>query len=143
MPTSLFNSIASWILKKRIHQMELFMKYPSEVQEELLSELINKAQDTEVGIRYGFESIKNYSDFREQVPLSTYESIASQIERCRSGTQNIFWPTPIKWFAKSSGTTNARSKYIPVSTEALEDCHYKAGKDMYPFISTTIQTLSC
>ncbi len=130
MPTSLFNSIASWILKKRIHQMELFMKYPSEVQEELLSELINKAQDTEVGIRYGFESIKNYSDFREQVPLSTYESIASQIERCRSGTQNIFWPTPIKWFAKSSGTTNARSKYIPVSSEALEDCHYKAGKDM-------------
>ena len=81
MPTSLFNSIASWILKKRIHQMELFMKYTSEVQEELLSELINKAQDTEVGIRYGFESIKNYSDFREQVPLSTYESIAPQIEQ--------------------------------------------------------------
>src|SRR6056300_2018569 len=130
MPTSLFNSIASWILKKRIHQMELFMKYPQEVQEELLRELISTAQNTEMGIRYGFKNIKNYQEFKAEVPLSSYESIASQIERCRNGTQNIFWPSPIKWFAKSSGTTNAKSKYIPVSTEALENCHYKAGKDM-------------
>lgn len=130
MPTSLFNSIASWILKKRIHQMELFLKYPEEVQNELLSELLKKAQDTETGIRYNFKEIINYEEFRNKIPLSTYESIAPQIERCRSGIQNIFWPTPIKWFAKSSGTTNAKSKFIPVSTEALEDCHYKAGKDM-------------
>ena len=130
MPTSLFNSIASWILKKRIHQMELFLKYPEEVQNELLSELLKKAQDTETGIRYNFKDIINYEEFRNNIPLSTYESIAPQIERCRSGIQNIFWPTPIKWFAKSSGTTNAKSKFIPVSTEALEDCHYKAGKDM-------------
>ncbi|MDG1762788.1 MAG: GH3 auxin-responsive promoter family protein [Flavobacteriaceae bacterium] len=130
MPTSLFNSIASWILKKRIHQIELFLKYPKEVQNELLIELLKKAEDTETGIRYNFKEISNYKEFKENIPLSTYESIASQIERCRNGTQNIFWPTPIKWFAKSSGTTNAKSKFIPVSTEALEDCHYKAGKDM-------------
>ena len=130
MPTSLFNSIASWILKKRIHQIELFLKYPKEVQNELLIELLKKAEDTETGIRYNFKGISNYKEFKENIPLSTYESIASQIERCRNGTQNIFWPTPIKWFAKSSGTTNAKSKFIPVSTEALEDCHYKAGKDM-------------
>ena len=130
MPTSLFNSIASWILKKRIHQMELFMKYPHEVQNELLRELLKKAQETETGINYNFKEITNYNDFRKNIPLSTYESIAPQIERCRSGVQNIFWPTPIKWFAKSSGTTNAKSKFIPVSDEALEDCHYKAGKDM-------------
>ena len=110
--------------------MELFMKYPEEVQNELLSELIGKAQNTETGIRYGFEGIKNYEDFKNTVPLSTYESIAPQIERCRNGVQNIFWPTPIKWFAKSSGTTDSKSKFIPVSNEALEDCHYKAGKDM-------------
>ena len=110
--------------------MELFMKYPQEVQEELLRELISTAQNTEMGIRYGFKNIKNYQEFKAEVPLSSYESIASQIERCRNGTQNIFWPSPIKWFAKSSGTTNAKSKYIPVSTEALENCHYKAGKDM-------------
>ena len=130
MPTSLFNSIASWILKKRIHQMELFMKYPHEVQNELLRELLKKAQETETGIHYNFKEITNYNDFRKNIPLSTYESIAPQIERCRNGVQNIFWPTPIKWFAKSSGTTNAKSKFIPVSDEALEDCHYKAGKDM-------------
>ena len=110
--------------------MELFMKYPQEVQNELLSELLSKAQNTETGIRYDFRNIENYEAFRANVPLSTYESMASQIDRCRKGIQNIFWPSPIKWFAKSSGTTNAKSKFIPVSTEALEDCHYKAGKDM-------------
>ncbi|MDC1377857.1 GH3 auxin-responsive promoter family protein [Flavobacteriaceae bacterium] len=130
MPIPLFNSIASWILKKRIHQIELFIKYPHEVQEELLHNLLSKAHQTEIGMRYGFESIKNYDDFKNQIPLSNYESIESQIKRCRQGTQNIFWPTPIKWFAKSSGTTNSKSKFIPVSAEALEDCHYKAGKDM-------------
>lgn len=130
MSIPLFNSIASWILKKRIHQIELFIKYPHEVQEELLHNLLSKAHQTEIGMRYGFESIKNYDDFKNQIPLSNYESIESQIKRCRQGTQNIFWPTPIKWFAKSSGTTNSKSKFIPVSAEALEDCHYKAGKDM-------------
>ena len=110
--------------------MELFIKYPEEVQNELLNELLKTAQNTETGIRYNFKEILNYKDFRASIPLSTYESIAPQIERCRNGTQNIFWPSPIKWFAKSSGTTNAKSKFIPVSTEALEDCHYKAGKDM-------------
>jgi hypothetical protein len=130
MPIPLFNSIASWILKKRIHQIELFIKYPHEVQEELLHNLLSKAHQTEIGMRYGFESIKNYDDFKNQIPLSNYESIESQIKRCRQGTQNIFWPTPIKWFAKSSGTTNSKSKFIPVSAQALEDCHYKAGKDM-------------
>jgi len=64
------------------------------------------------------------------LPIVGYEDIFDQIERCRNGEQNIFWPEPIKWFAKSSGTTNAKSKFIPVSSEALEDCHYKAGKDM-------------
>ena len=130
MPIPFFNSIASWILKKRIHQIELFIKYPHEVQEELLFQLLNKAQSTETGILYGFDTIKNYDAFKAKVPLSDYSSIEQQIERCRKGTQNIFWPTPIKWFAKSSGTTNSKSKFIPVSVEALENCHYKAGKDM-------------
>ena len=130
MPIPLFNSIASWILKKRIHQIELFTKYPHEVQAELLHYLLDKAKLTEVGKRYGFKGITNYTEFKNQVPLSTYESIESQIERSRKGTQNIFWPSTIKWFAKSSGTTNSKSKFIPVSIEALEDCHYKAGKDM-------------
>lgn len=108
MPIPLFNSIASWILKKRIHQIELFIKYPNEVQEELLFQLLNKAQSTETGILYGFDTIKNYDTFKAKVPLSDYTSIEDQIEKCRKGRQNIFWPTPIKWFAKSSGTTNSK-----------------------------------
>ena len=130
MPISLFNSIASWFLKKRIHQMELFMKYPNEVQQELLYGLLNSASKTEIGKANDFDSIKNYTDFKNRLPIVSYEDVFDQIERCRKGEQNIFWPTPIKWFAKSSGTTNSKSKFIPISNESLEDCHYKAGKDM-------------
>jgi len=130
MPIPLFNSIASWFLKKRIHQMELFMKYPNEVQQELLHGLLDMASKTTVGKANDFESIENYRDFKNRLPIVQYEDIVDQIERCRKGEQNLFWPTPIKWFAKSSGTTNAKSKFIPISNESLEDCHYKAGKDM-------------
>jgi hypothetical protein len=66
--------------------------------------------------------------FADQIPISTYEELQPLIERTRQGEQNVFWETPIKWFAKSSGTTNAKSKFIPVSNEALEDCHSKAAK---------------
>lgn len=130
MPIPLVHSIASWFLKKRIHQMELFLKYPNEVQHELLHKLIEKAKDTEIGKEYGFNEIKSYAQFAERVPISSYEDVQPQIERSRKGENNILWPTPIKWFAQSSGTTNARSKYIPVSTESLENCHYAASKDL-------------
>jgi len=130
MPIPLFNSIASWLLKKRYHQIELFLKYPEEVQQEVLQQLLEIAEDTEIGQRYDFESISNYEAFRDRVPIVSYEEIEPVIERTRRGEQNIFWPTSIKWFAKSSGTTNAKSKFIPVSSEALEDCHYKSGKDL-------------
>jgi len=130
MPIPLFNSIASWLLKKRYHQIELFLKYPEEVQEEVLEQLLEIAEDTEFGKQYDFESIENYQTFRERVPIVSYEDIQPMIERTRRGEQNVFWPTSIQWFAKSSGTTNAKSKFIPVSAEALEDCHYKSGKDM-------------
>ncbi|NAS29358.1 hypothetical protein GTQ40_00095 [Flavobacteriaceae bacterium R38] len=130
MPIPLLNSIASWLLKKRIHQIELFLKYPAEVQTELLNQLLTTSQNTLYGKEYEFSTIRTYEIFRERVPVNTYETIEPMIERARRGEQNIFWPSPIKWFAKSSGTTNAKSKFIPVSNEALEDCHFKAGKDM-------------
>lgn len=130
MPIPLFNSIASWLLKKRYHQIELFLKYPAEVQEEVLFQLLEVAEDTEIGKKYGYASIEKYEAFRNRVPIVTYEEIEPLIERTRRGEQNLFWPTAIKWFAKSSGTTNAKSKFIPVSTEALDDCHYKSGKDL-------------
>lgn len=130
MPIPIVNSIASWFLKKRFHQIELFLKYPNEVQTELLLDLIDEARDTEIGKTYDFGSIENYKTFTERVPISTYEDYEKLIKRSRQGETNIFWPKPIRWFAKSSGTTNSKSKFIPVSTESLEDCHYAASKDL-------------
>ena len=130
MSIPLVNSIASWFLKKRFHQIELFLKYPNEVQQELLFNLLDIAKDTEVGKQHEFASIKNYATFAQRVPITTYEDFQDKIERSRQGENNIFWPKPIKWFAKSSGTTNAKSKFIPVSTDSLEDCHYAASKDL-------------
>jgi len=130
MPLPLFNSIASWLLRKRYHQIELFLKYPSDVQDELLRQLMDFSQETEIGRQYGFKDLPKYEEFRNRVPLVGYEDIAPMIERTRRGEQKLFWPTTIKWFAKSSGTTNAKSKFIPVSNEALEDCHYKSSKDL-------------
>ncbi|HLN96574.1 MAG TPA: GH3 auxin-responsive promoter family protein [Flavobacterium sp.] len=130
MPFPLVNSVAAWILKKRVHQMELFLKYPHEVQEELLMSLLRQADTTTVGKTYGFDSIRSYRTFADRIPIATYEDLEGMIERTRRGEQNLFWSSPIKWFAKSSGTTNAQSKFIPVSFEALENCHYKAGKDL-------------
>ena len=130
MPIPLVNSIASWFLKKRFHQIELFLKYPNEVQNELLFSLISFAKNTKIGKQYDFASIKSYKTFTERVPIKNYDGWQDIIERSRKGENNLFWPTPIKWFAKSSGTTRSKSKFIPVSEESLEDCHYAASKDL-------------
>ncbi|MFS4482379.1 GH3 auxin-responsive promoter family protein [Hyunsoonleella sp. 2307UL5-6] len=130
MPIPLVNSIASWFLKKRFHQIELFLKYPNEVQNELLLNLISFAKNTQIGKQHDFASIKDYNTFAERVPIKNYDGWQDCIERSRRGENNIFWPTPIKWFAKSSGTTRAKSKFIPVSEESLEKCHYAASKDL-------------
>ena len=130
MAIPLLHTVASWLLKKRVHDIELFIKYPNEVQREELTTLLQTAKNTELGKQYGFADMQHYEDFANRVPVRTYEEIAPLIERSRKGEQNIFWPTPIRWFAKSSGTTNAKSKFIPISNESLEDCHFKGGKDM-------------
>ena len=130
MAIPLLHTVVSWLLKKRVHDIELFIKYPHEVQRDELMNLLQTAKKTEVGKQYGFADIEQYEDFADRVPVRTYEEIAPMIERSRQGEQNIFWPTPIKWYAKSSGTTNAKSKFIPISNESLEDCHFKGGKDM-------------
>ncbi|MEK6451548.1 MULTISPECIES: GH3 auxin-responsive promoter family protein [unclassified Myroides] len=130
MAFTIINSIASWILKKRIHQIDLFRKYPNEVQNDLFLNLMRTNEKTVLGQQFGYESINNYETFAERVPLFRYEEFEPYIERARKGESNIFWPEQIRWFAKSSGTTNAKSKFIPVSNEALENCHYKAAKDL-------------
>jgi len=124
------NSIFTWFMKKRMHQIDLFIKYPHDVQDELFRNLLSGARNTEWGKLYDFNSIHNQDQFKERVPLQTYDSLKPYIERMLKGEQNILWGSEIKWFAKSSGTTNDRSKFIPVSPESLEECHYKGGKDM-------------
>jgi hypothetical protein len=122
--------VVSWILKKRKYQIDLFVKHPIEVQDEVLYDLLSEARGTVLGRKYDFKSIKSYEIFAKRIPIRKYESIEPLIERNRRGEQNVFWPGKIQWFAKSSGTTNAKSKFIPVSDEAIDDCHFKAGKDM-------------
>jgi hypothetical protein len=130
MKIPFLNTVIAWSLKKRKHQIDFFIKYPIEVQYELLNKIIFTAKDTEIGKKFNFDKIHSYNEFAKQVPIRKHESIQKEIERARKGEQNIFWPTKIKWFAKSSGTTASKSKFIPVSTEALYDCHYKGVKDM-------------
>lgn len=127
---ALLNSIFTWFMKKRIHQIELFMKYPHDVQEEWFQSLISTAEATEWGKKYDYTSILTPEIFKERVPIQDYDDIKGYVDRMIKGEQNILWPSDIKWFAKSSGTTSDRSKFIPVSEEALEECHFQGGKDM-------------
>ncbi len=123
-------SVLNWWLKKRTHQIELFKKYPFDVQEEVFKKLISTARDTEWGKKYDYRSINSVSDYHSRVPVSTYEDLKPLIDRLRKGEQNILWSEEIKLFAKSSGTTSSKSKFIPVSNSALDECHFKGGKDM-------------
>ncbi|RKR85370.1 GH3 auxin-responsive promoter [Mucilaginibacter gracilis] len=127
---TLVNSVVAWFMKKRIHQIELFQKFPNEVQEEWFEQLIASAENTEWGREHNYRNIENVRQFKNQVPIQTYDTLKPYIERMIKGEQNVLWPSEIKWFAKSSGTTNDRSKFIPVSEESLEECHFKGGKDM-------------
>lgn len=130
------NSLVTWLNFKRLYQIELFKKFPFDAQQEVLIKLINKAKDTEFGKQYDFNSIKTIDDFRNRIPIQDYEGLKPYINRLMKGEQNILWPSEIRWFAKSSGTTSDKSKFIPVSREALEDCHFRGGKDMLAVYTT-------
>ncbi|HLU88724.1 MAG TPA: GH3 auxin-responsive promoter family protein [Cyclobacteriaceae bacterium] len=124
------NSFMTRLFKNRIGQIEKFQQNPIEVQQEILSNLVRTSRDTDFGRKYGFADIVSYRDFANRVPVHDYEQMKPYIEETMKGRQNVIWPTPIHWFSKSSGTTDHRSKFIPVSREALEGCHFKGGKDL-------------
>ncbi|MBN7809970.1 GH3 auxin-responsive promoter family protein [Algoriphagus sp. H41] len=131
------NSFLSWIFKNRLGQIENFKKNPIIVQEATFWELIEAGKWTEFGREHGFGEIRAYADFAAKVPVFDYESFKPYIEKTMQGEQEVIWNTEIEWFAKSSGTTGSRSKYIPVSEESLEECHYKGGKDMVSLYVST------
>ena len=127
---ALFNSVVNWFIKQRIDQIQNFMNHPIETQNGILSSLLYHAEETEYGKINGFSSVSNYEDFKRNVPIVSYEDFEPYIEKARQGQKDIIWPGLIRQFAKSSGTTNAKSKFIPITDESLEYCHFKAGKDL-------------
>lgn len=127
----LVNKVMELLMRSRMRQIENFIKNPIETQESILFSNLSKARNTEYGELYGFKEISSYEEFKTHVPLVRYEDFEPFIEKARKGQPDVTWKGKIKWFAKSSGTTNAKSKFIPISEESLEDCHYAAGKMMF------------
>ncbi len=122
-------SIINWLNTKRLHEIDLFRRFPCEVQEEQILDMISKAQDTEFGKEYNFSEIKTIEQFQRNVPIANYEGLKPYVDKLREGEKDVLWPGEIRWFAKSSGTTSDKSKFIPVSRTALDDCHFRGGKD--------------
>jgi hypothetical protein len=115
---------------KRINQIELFKKHPFEIQKQTLNHLLSKASHTEWGEKFRYSSITSISDYQSRFQVQTYEDILPYIERLQKGENNLLWPGETKWYAKSSGTTSTKSKFIPISCESLLNCHYRAAKDI-------------
>ena len=124
------NSVVQWLNFKRIYQIQLYREHPIEIQNEALFSLINNAKETEWGMAHGYENISTLEDFQKAVPLQSYNDIKHFVERLREGEKNLLWPGEVRWFAKSSGTTSDKSKFIPVTKESLEDCHMRGPKDV-------------
>ena len=113
----------------RMRSIEHFESHAEQIQRQVLNKLLERAADTEWGSKYGYASMRNYEDFAAKVPLSTYEELKGYIDRMRRGEKDLLWPGLVKWYAKSSGTTNDKSKFIPVSKDGLHDTHYAGGAD--------------
>ena len=113
----------------RQHALEKHLGGGEALQRAVLEHLIHTAKDTEYGRNHAFASLKGYDDFIAQVPVNTYEELKGDIDRMRQGEADILWPGRVKWYAKSSGTTNDKSKFIPVSSEGLQKIHSAGGRD--------------
>lgn len=130
---AVLNTMMSWYFRKRLASLESGIKNAPEVQMNVLKRLLSDARDTEWGVNHDFKSIQTYNDFKNRFPIQDYESLKPFIERIMKGIPDILWPGEIIWFAKSSGTTNDKSKFIPVSYETLEECHFQGGKDILTY----------
>ena len=126
----LLSPAISSLARMRRWRIEGWMNNPADAQREVLQDLITAAQYTEFGRKYNFSELFTTKNFKQAVPIREYDCFKPYIQRIMNGEQNILWNTPVSWFAKSSGTTSDKSKFIPVSEESLEDCHFKAAKDV-------------
>ena len=122
--------IASMAFLPRQKSLEKHFTTPDELQERVLRYLISKGKNTEYGASHHFDEIRTYTDFAANIPVNTYEELKGDIDRMRHGEKNVLWPGTVKWYAKSSGTTNDKSKFIPVSADGLKNIHYQGGTDV-------------
>ena len=125
----ILNSLISWFITKRQYQIDFFRKYPVQVQEETLEKILSRSGDTVFGKEHGINDINSYKDFQNQIPIRDYPALKPYIEQALKGEPNIICPGDVKWFAKSSGTTSDKSKFIPVTREYMEDNHFRGAKD--------------
>jgi len=120
----------SRLARLRMWRIEAWINNPQAAQREVLQDLVTTAQYTQFGHQYQFEKLFSVAEFKSHVPVHEYDDLKPYIEQMLAGEENVLWPTPVQWFAKSSGTTSDKSKFIPVSEESLKDGHYKAAKDV-------------
>ena len=125
----IINSIVNFLSTKRLKSIDEFRKHPFETQATIIKGLVESAKGTEWGKMHDFSSIRSIETFQQRTPVQDYNQAKPYIERVRQGEQNVIWPTDICWFAKSSGTTDDKSKFIPVSEESLNSVHFQGGKD--------------
>ena len=128
--TSIVNKL---YFQPRRRELERYINKGEEMQHEILQYLVKRGKDTEYGRKYLFSTINNYNDFAQNIPLNTYEELKGYIDRMRHGERNILWRGQVKWYAKSSGTTNDKSKFIPITHEGLQNVHYQGGKDVLAY----------
>ncbi|MEN9684999.1 MAG: hypothetical protein RLZZ28_785, partial [Bacteroidota bacterium] len=126
----LLSPAISRLARFRHWNIEHWVNDPIAAQREVLQDLVTHGQYTEFGRKYGFRELFNIRKFKESVPVQEYEDLKPYIERIMLGEENVLWNTPVSWFAKSSGTTSDKSKFIPITQESLEDCHFQAAKDV-------------
>jgi hypothetical protein len=126
----LLSPAISRLARLRLWRIEDWINNPIEAQREVLQDLVTSAQYTEIGRKYSFDKLFTIKAFKQAVPISQYDDLKPYVERIMQGEQNILWNTPITWFAKSSGTTSDKSKFIPISDESLVECHFQGAKDV-------------
>lgn len=130
---SISRGIYTWFYKKRLEQLAYAKDHPLEIQKSVFEDLVSKGAETRFGRDHAFKTIKDYKDFVKQIPVREYSQIKPYIQSCLEGESDVLWPGVITWFAKSSGTTSDRSKFLPITSEAMEECHFQGGKDVLGF----------
>lgn len=122
-------SLLGGVFKSRQTHIDAYTHNSEEIQRRVMTHLVQQGQRTQYGKTWGMNNVRTYEDFANRMPVTTYEELKEPIDRMRHGEADVLWPGVVKWFAKSSGTTNDKSKFIPVSTDGLKNIHYKGGKD--------------